>query len=65
MKKVLMIVISIAILFSSPFIVSCKKQDTAEKAAETGGYGEEAEEAAGYGEEAVEKAKEAAPGYGE
>jgi hypothetical protein len=61
MKKVLLVVLSIALLFSSAFLVSCKKQEAPEKAPPTGGYGEEKPaETGGYGEE-----KPAAGGYGE
>jgi hypothetical protein len=58
MKKTLFVLLGIVFLASSPFLVSCKKQEAPEKAA-TGGYGEKAEEAGGYGEKAEE-----AVGYG-
>jgi predicted lipid-binding transport protein (Tim44 family) len=67
MKKILLVLVGLAFLVSSPFLVSCKKQEPAKKT--TGGYGEKAKETvSGYGEmaeDAAEKAKETAAGYGE
>ncbi len=74
MKKMILIVMGIVFLASSPFLVSCKKQEAPQKAEEAAGYGEEKaeEEAGGYGEEAEEEAggygeeaEEEAGGYGE